>query len=85
MKTEAPKMLLILLCLNMLITVLLCNLPSRNFHTDFRILKGVFMKNSIFWAITSCSLLRVNRRFGGICYLNLLVTLSTLVSFLAYS
>jgi hypothetical protein len=30
------------------------------------------MKSTIFWDITPCSLLKVNRRFGGICPLYLL-------------
>jgi hypothetical protein len=34
-------------------------------------LLAVVMKNSIFWDITSCSLLKVNRRFGGACRLHL--------------
>jgi hypothetical protein len=29
------------------------------------------VKNSIFWGVTPCSLLKVNRRFGGTCGLNL--------------
>jgi hypothetical protein len=28
------------------------------------------MKNSTFWDITPCSLLKVNRRFGGTCRFN---------------
>jgi hypothetical protein len=27
----------------------------------------VILKNSIFWDVTPCSMLKVNRRFGGIC------------------
>jgi hypothetical protein len=29
------------------------------------------MKSSVFWDITPCSLLKVNRRFGGTCRLHL--------------
>jgi hypothetical protein len=35
----------------------------------FEVLTAVVMKTSIFWIITSCSPLRVNRRFGGTCHL----------------
>jgi hypothetical protein len=30
-----------------------------------------FSKNSVFWNITPCSLLKVSRRFGGTCRLDL--------------
>jgi hypothetical protein len=33
----------------------------------FEVLTEVVMKNSIFWNITPCSLLKVNRNFGGTC------------------
>jgi hypothetical protein len=36
------------------------------------------MKSSIFWDITSCSPLRVNRRFGGICRLRRRLTFNNL-------
>jgi hypothetical protein len=29
------------------------------------------LMSSIFWDITPCSVLKVNRRFGGICHLSL--------------
>jgi hypothetical protein len=31
----------------------------------FEVLTAVVMKNTIFWDITSCSTLKVNRCFGG--------------------
>jgi hypothetical protein len=37
----------------------------------FEILTAVVIKSSIFWDISSCSLLKVNRRFGGTCRLHL--------------
>jgi hypothetical protein len=37
----------------------------------FRVLTAVVMKSSIFWDITPCSPLKVNRRFGGTCRLHL--------------
>jgi hypothetical protein len=36
-----------------------------SFNAGFEVLTVVVMKNSIFWDITPCSPLRVNRRFGG--------------------
>jgi hypothetical protein len=32
---------------------------------EFEVLTAVVMKSTIFWDITPCSPLRVNRRFGG--------------------
>jgi hypothetical protein len=37
----------------------------------FEVLTAVVIKSSIFWDITPCSLLKVNRRFGGIYRLHL--------------
>jgi hypothetical protein len=37
----------------------------------FEVLTSVVMKSFIFWDITPCSLLKVNRRFGGTCHLHL--------------
>jgi hypothetical protein len=46
-----------------------CNDTHRNrsLNTGFQVLTAVVMKNSIVWDRTLCSLLRANRRFGGIC------------------
>jgi hypothetical protein len=69
-------------------------------HVGFEVLTAVVMKSTIFWDITLCSLLNVNRRFRGIYHLHfqgrrisqtrnqheaLLATCFTLVSCLAYS
>jgi hypothetical protein len=35
------------------------------FYVGFEVLTAVVMKNTIFWDITPCSPLKVNRRFGG--------------------
>jgi hypothetical protein len=37
----------------------------------FEVLTAVVMKSNIFWDITPCSLLKVNRRFGGTHHLHL--------------
>jgi hypothetical protein len=37
---------------------------------EFEALTAVVMKSPIFWDITPCSPLKVNRRFGGTCRLN---------------
>jgi hypothetical protein len=34
-------------------------------YIGFEVLTAVVMKSSIFWDITPCSLLKVNRHFGG--------------------
>jgi hypothetical protein len=34
-------------------------------YVGFEVLTAVVMKSSIFWDITPCSLLKVNRGFGG--------------------
>jgi hypothetical protein len=39
-------------------------------YVRFQVLTAVVMKSSIFWDITPSSLLKVNRRFGGTCYLH---------------
>jgi hypothetical protein len=33
----------------------------------FEVLTAVLMKSTILWDITPCSLMKVNRRFGGTC------------------
>jgi hypothetical protein len=40
-------------------------------YAGFEVLTAVVMKSSIFWDITMCSPLKVNRRFGRICRLHL--------------
>jgi hypothetical protein len=40
-------------------------------YSRFEVFKAVVMKGSIFWDITPCSPLEVNRRFGGKCRLYL--------------
>jgi hypothetical protein len=37
----------------------------------FEVLTAAFVKSSIFWDITPCSPLKVNRRFGGTCRLHI--------------
>jgi hypothetical protein len=37
----------------------------------YEVLTAVVIKNYIFWDITPCSLLKVNRCFGGTCRLHL--------------
>jgi hypothetical protein len=37
----------------------------------FEVLKTVVMESSIFWNITPCSPLKVNRKLGGTCRLHL--------------
>jgi hypothetical protein len=73
---------------------------DNNLILGFEVLTAVVMKSSIFWHITSCSSLKVNRHFGGTYYLHLqgqrisqeistnetlFVTCFMLVSCLAYS
>jgi hypothetical protein len=41
-------------------------MTDRKNVVGFEVLTPVVMKNSIFWDITPCSLLKVNRLFGGI-------------------
>jgi hypothetical protein len=41
------------------------------YHAWFEVLKTVVMKSTIFWDLTSCSPLKVNRRFGGTYRLHL--------------
>jgi hypothetical protein len=38
---------------------------------QFEVLAAVVIKNTVFWDITPCRLLSVNRRFGGIYHLHL--------------
>jgi hypothetical protein len=40
-------------------------------YVGFEVLAAVVMKSTIFWHITSCSPLSVNRRFGGTYHLHL--------------
>jgi hypothetical protein len=40
-------------------------------YVGFEVLTAVVMNSSIFWDITPCSPLKVNRRFGGTCRLHL--------------
>jgi hypothetical protein len=50
------------------------NLPGtldRKFLVVFKVLTPVIIKSSIFWDVTSCSPLKVNRRFGVKCRLHL--------------
>jgi hypothetical protein len=41
---------------------------TKSRYVGFEVLAAVDMKNFIFWDITQCSLLKVNRRFeGNVC------------------
>jgi hypothetical protein len=40
-------------------------------HVGFEILTVVILKSAVFWDIMPCSPLKVNRRFGGTCRLQL--------------
>jgi hypothetical protein len=44
---------------------------TKMIYLIFEGLAAVVIKVSTFWDIMRCSLLKVNRRFGGICYLHL--------------
>jgi hypothetical protein len=46
-------------------------MSTYNFIVGFEILTAVVMKSTIFWDITPCSPLSVNRRFGGTYRLHL--------------
>jgi hypothetical protein len=46
-------------------------LLSVNIQFRFEVLTAVFMKNAIFWDITPCIPLKINRRFGGTYRLHL--------------
>jgi hypothetical protein len=35
------------------------------YNVEFEVLRAVVLKSTIFWDITPCSPLKVNRRFGG--------------------
>jgi hypothetical protein len=39
-------------------------------YLGFKVLAAVIMKNYVFWNITRCSLLKVNRHFGVIYFLH---------------
>jgi hypothetical protein len=43
---------------------------SDEIRVRFEVLTALVMKSSIFWDIAPCSLLGVNRRFGGTCRLH---------------
>jgi hypothetical protein len=47
------------------------NLNQDSQYIGFEVLTAVVMKSTIFWDITPCSPLKVNRRFGGTYRLNL--------------
>jgi hypothetical protein len=47
------------------------NLHNEHLYKGSEVLTAVVMKSSIFWDVTPCSLLEVNRRFGGTCRLRL--------------
>jgi hypothetical protein len=48
------------------------NIPlCKSDYMRFDVPTEVVMKSYIFWVITSCSLLKVNRRFWGTCHLHL--------------
>jgi hypothetical protein len=47
------------------------------FFVGFEVLTAVVMKSIIFWDITQCSPLKVNRRFGGTYRLHLQALLAT--------
>jgi hypothetical protein len=50
----------------------ICALQENDFYfVGFEVLTSV-VKSSLFWDITLCSWLKVNRRFGGTCRLHLL-------------
>jgi hypothetical protein len=40
-------------------------------HAGFEVLTAVAMKIPIFWGITPCTRLKINRVFGGTCHLHL--------------
>jgi hypothetical protein len=40
-------------------------------HLGFEVLTAVVIKGAIFWDMTPCSPLKINRRFGGTYYLHL--------------
>jgi hypothetical protein len=44
---------------------------TRYYFVGFEVLTAVVMKSTIFWDITPCSPLSVNRRFGGTYLLHL--------------
>jgi hypothetical protein len=41
------------------------NSTMMNWYAGFKVLTVVVMKRTVFWDIMSCSLLKVNRCFGG--------------------
>jgi hypothetical protein len=41
------------------------------YEVGFAVLTAVVMNSSIFWDITPCRLLKVNRHFRGTCHLHL--------------
>jgi hypothetical protein len=47
------------------------------FDSGFDVLTAVVVKSCVFWDITTCSLLKVNRRFGGDMFLRKVDRIST--------
>jgi hypothetical protein len=43
-------------------------MKTNNNCVGLDVLTAVPMKNSAFWDITLCSLLKINRRYGGMCH-----------------
>jgi hypothetical protein len=50
---------------------LVSHYKTSSVYVGFEVLTAVVIKSSIFWDITSCSPLKVNRTFEGICRRNL--------------
>jgi hypothetical protein len=46
-------------------------IPNENLQNTVLVLTAVVIKSYIFWDIMPCSLLKINRRFGGPCRLNI--------------
>jgi hypothetical protein len=57
-----------LIHLRFIITVLLSFINFKERCVGFEVQPAMVMKSSIFWNITSCSPLKVNRRFGGVSH-----------------
>jgi hypothetical protein len=43
---------------------------DRKIFVDLEVVTPVVMNSSVFWHITPCSLLKINKRFGGSCRLH---------------
>jgi hypothetical protein len=52
-------------------TMCVQNMKFYKAETGFKVLIAVVIKTSIFWDITPCNQLKVNRRFGGTRHFNL--------------